>query len=615
MSHVRRNARRFLAVSTAAATVASLLGPGAGRAVAATDTYNSTGTADGLWDTATNWVPVPAGAAHKPTALEDAIFVGPPPAAGRQITLGTGEVANSLRFSDEYVLTGGDLTLTTANITVDSGLNYPYAVGSPSSRGLVPAISFNSATITSSLIGSAGLTKLGGGTLFLSGINTFGGSGQSITISGGRLGIISDVALGNAANSITLDGGALWLDENVTFGRAINLTANGGTIDVSNGKTASYFGPGFVLGGGASTATVLTKTGLGTLDISSPNAFTGTIVLATNGGTLRLIGDTGTLAAPTAGSFSSAAGIVINPSSTLAIDNQNNFGPFTNFQSLPAAGNNDRLGNAPITLNGGSLTYTAANGTTAASIHELIGPVTLNAGASTLGVTAFTGTGTTSLGGELELGSLTRNLGTTVNFNINGTTPGAAGNNGRILIDSSTLSGTGGLIGGWATVNNVDFAGTTTFSLNVVSVGVVSGTGAYDSGNTAASFASGKNTNLGADLTLPAGTTTTGSCSRSASSGSATCSTPTLTPMIRAPTSSTGRSSMPVRSTTLPMPGATAPGSPPSSTAVDGRCGWAGSTSRACPMARRWRPGSASTRSMLRSSTVTSLRDVPARSG
>ena len=353
-------------------------------------------------------------------------------------------------------------------------------------------------TINLPITGTGGVTEFGPGTLFLTGANTFTGP---LSITGGHVAAISPAALGNPSNTVQLNAGTLSFDENATFNQGVSVGSGGGTIDVSLGKNAAYYGPSFALSGGAPASTTLTKTGPGTLFINSPNAFTGAIVLGTSGGTVQVRGATGTVAAPTPGAISAASSITINPASTLLVDNQNSFGAFANTGTLAATSSLNRIADTiPITMNGGALTYSAAN--LAGNVTETLGTVTLNAGYSTLTATA------NGQGSEIAVTSLVRNFGATVNFAGTGAL-GTAGNNGRIFLNgftnngsgASTLSTTGGLIGGWALVNSSDFAGYTTPGAGVGGVGVVT----YS-----ASFGPGLNTNLTGSVTAAGGVTSTG---------------------------------------------------------------------------------------------------------
>ena len=181
MAMTRLQARRLLALTTAAAAALAPLLPHSSALGAA---KNYTGQTDNTWDNAANW-----STSGKPAAADDALFPLTVPATGRFVLLSTGETANSLTFNNSYNLQGGDLTLTTGNVTVDPGPLGP----------TIDNAAFGSA-VASSLLGTAGLNKLGAGTLFTTGTNTYTGTAS---ITAGKLGIVNDTNLG----AITTIGG------------------------------------------------------------------------------------------------------------------------------------------------------------------------------------------------------------------------------------------------------------------------------------------------------------------------------------------------------------------------------------------------------------------------
>jgi fibronectin-binding autotransporter adhesin len=227
------------------------------------------GSTDALWDTPANWTPT-----GEPLAADDAIFPAVAPALGLNITLAAGEVANSLTFRNDYVLSAGALALSAGTVTVAPATN---------------------ATIGSVLEGSGGLTlaasnllagvdaQIGGGRLILSGTNTYAGP---TTISAGVLSISNSANLGNASatNTIAISGGTLQnTGAAVTLGttRTVQISSNGApaadgaTFDVAANSVLTVNG---LVSGTANHA--LTKTGAGTLVLSTAaNSFIGKIVV------------------------------------------------------------------------------------------------------------------------------------------------------------------------------------------------------------------------------------------------------------------------------------------------------------------------------------------------
>ena len=128
--------------------------------------------------------------------------------------------------------------------------------------------------------GAGTITKAGTGTLVLNGTNTFGGSGQTVSINAGSVQVAADSGLGNAANSLTFNGGALVFANGFTSSRNVILNAGGGTMNTGN-NAVTLANSGVISGTGA-----LTKTGSGTLTLSGTNTYQGGTVL--NAGSLSI---------------------------------------------------------------------------------------------------------------------------------------------------------------------------------------------------------------------------------------------------------------------------------------------------------------------------------------
>ena len=105
-------------------------------------------TGNGLWSDAGNWSTAEPGAGDLVT------FPSPFPGASNEIVLAAGELADSLVFDTSYSFIGGNLTLTTGEVTTLSG----------------------NTTIGSALGGTADLAKLGAGKLTLTAANTYSGT-------------------------------------------------------------------------------------------------------------------------------------------------------------------------------------------------------------------------------------------------------------------------------------------------------------------------------------------------------------------------------------------------------------------------------------------------------
>ncbi len=172
---------------------------------------------------------------------------------------------------------GGGTLLASASFTLDPN------------RGIAltgaGTFSINGAVTTSYggvITGAANLTKVGNGTLVLSGVNTYTG-GTNIDV--GTLSIAADSALGTppgapTAGHITFVGATLLATDSFTLdaNRGVALTG-AGTMSVDPGVTMAYAGE-------IAGASNLTKTGTGTLALAGTNTYTGTTTVS--GGVLRV---------------------------------------------------------------------------------------------------------------------------------------------------------------------------------------------------------------------------------------------------------------------------------------------------------------------------------------
>ena len=139
--------------------------------------------------------------------------------------------------------------------------------------------------------GANTFTKVGSGTLTLSGDNSTASYTGRIIIDAGTISISSDNNLGSPntldADRLTLQGGTLQTTASFTLNtnRGITLSTDGGTINTNTGTTLTY-------GGVITGSTAFTKSGAGTLVLTATNTFTGNITISA--GTLKIDG-TGTL--------------------------------------------------------------------------------------------------------------------------------------------------------------------------------------------------------------------------------------------------------------------------------------------------------------------------------
>ncbi|HYE20337.1 MAG TPA: autotransporter-associated beta strand repeat-containing protein, partial [Tepidisphaeraceae bacterium] len=250
----RRWGKATVMALLSAASMALPGGPAAGAA-----DLDWTGATDLNWGTDTNWSP-----AAVPTDTSDARFMIVP--AG-SITLGTA-LANSVFAAENTTLTGGTLTLGAVVPDANSG-----KVTVDPSRTLT-------FTNTAVLAGSAGLNKLGTGTLVLQGTaNTYTGL---TTVGGGTLTIAGNGSLGASTSAVVLDGGGT---VNVTSG------ANNANIAITRNFSVGAAGGGLSSTSTAVAGTQMTTTYSGAIDLSGAlNVSAGGLATTVLSGTLTHTG-------------------------------------------------------------------------------------------------------------------------------------------------------------------------------------------------------------------------------------------------------------------------------------------------------------------------------------
>lgn len=459
---------------------------------------------------------------------------------GNDSALGTGDVTmaagTTLGFTSGVLTLANNFGLTgDPTFFVDTG-NTDTISGVISDSGATPGV----------------LEKTGGGTLVLSGVNTYSGG---TTINAGTLNVSADGGLGDTSGDVTLDGGTLQWGAAFDSARDITLNSGGGTFDT---KTYNSTLSGVISGDGA-----FTKKGTYTLTLSGANTYTGDTTvnggnlaisgslassqIAASGGTLRYIGS-GTAGSATLTSTlynidfydnSTAANATIIDNWSLGFHDSSSAGSanitsgqFMDFTDSSTAGNatiinNHNLAfantstadNATITNNDASTNfYDTASGGTARFILNGTGNLDLS-GLSSSGTTA----GSIEGDGFVYLGSKTltvggNNLDTTFSGTIQDTggyvsdTGGSLtkeGTGNLILSSDSTYTGATTVNGGTLSVNGS--LGNTSL-LTVNSGGTLGGTGAMSttvigSGGTLAPGNSIGTITVVGDLTLSSGST------------------------------------------------------------------------------------------------------------
>ena len=452
-------------------------------------------------------------------------YTGPTTISGGVLsvaTIGNGSVVGNLGAANSaaanLVLGGGTLRYTGA--TASTNRNFTLTAGTTSSID----VTTNNLTMSGASTNTSGaLTKLGIGTLTLSGANAHTGV---TTISAGTLAYGASNVINTGA--VTVSGAtavlALGADQSDSVGTV--TVANGGSITGTGTSTLTSTGAFEMQDGSVSavldgTNIALNKTTSGTVTLTGANTYTGPTTIS--GGVLSVatLQDGGT-ASNIGASSSAAANLVLN-GGTLRFTG--GFGTTNRLFTLTENGGTiDASGTVALTMDlVGSTAFTGSGPRTLTLTGSNAGNLTAVLGNGTGGATSLikSGTGTwTLIGANTYSGGTTLNAGTLkAGVASVANTSGAFGNNSAVTLANTagvTLDSTGfatqigSLTGGGATGGNVTLgAATLTVGGDNTSptayAGVISGTGAMDKIGTGTLTLSGANTYSGL-TTVSAGT-------------------------------------------------------------------------------------------------------------
>lgn len=376
----------------------------------------------GIWDTTTPnwWNGASADVVWPNSATDTAVFSG----TGGLMTLGAPVLVGGLQFdSDGYTLSGGTLTLGgAATINVAAGSQ----VG-----------------ILSDIAGTAGLTKNGAGTLNLGLLNSYSGN---TTINAGVIEVYKDESLGTGGGDIIFDGGTLRaLGNNFYSTRDITVGAGGGTLDVT--RNAYNFGSMRLLGviSGAGT---LTKTGFGELRLDGDSASTFTGAFVVDSGLVRLKPGIDRGQVNPLPSLAGASSYTVRSGGDLQLD----------YSSLGSAPQYSMINEtAQVHMEGGRIVFYSNNSGAVADWVQHFGDLYLDRGSSRF----FVQRSSSSASATMSFGDLHLAMGATADFDWS-TTYGTLGQEGignpHIVFNSIPTPVNDGILGGWALVNQVNFA-------------------------------------------------------------------------------------------------------------------------------------------------------------
>ncbi len=410
------------------------------------------GTVDGgvgTWNaTSTNWTGLPGQAGvNAPWQSSVGVFQG---TAGTVTVTGT-QAFDTLQFNtDGYILNGGQLGIGVAG---GSTINVNGA-------GLTT-------TINSAIVDGVGtsLTKVGAGTLNLGGVNTYTGG---TTISAGTLGLLAGGVL---ASNVTVGAAGTFNNAGTVNASVINsgTTNNSNLIAGSVTNTGALTTTGTIQSGVTNSGTVNAAGTINGAIANNAGTFTVSGALAGNdaftnasGATLDVTGGsfTGLTSVSNAGTTNIASGFTLSAPTIL------NSGTFTSTGTVTAATlfSNTGAVNAAGTLNTAELRNTGSFTLTGA----LGGAVTVlnnNAGGTlTVGSASFSGIGTLTNSGLVQIGAGSLSAATIANlgtFNSAGaviattafTNSGTANLSGTVTTPVLNNSGTLNVVGGDLTAN------------------------------------------------------------------------------------------------------------------------------------------------------------------
>ncbi|WP_194847478.1 autotransporter-associated beta strand repeat-containing protein [Candidatus Neptunochlamydia vexilliferae] len=318
---------------------------------------------DGNWGTAGNWDPPSV-----PNSSSTSVAFGSVITAPREVTVNGTFSVDNLTFdnANSYTLSGGTLNVN-GDIISSSGV---HTVTSNLNIGSGSIVNNSGGTLTlGGAVNGTSLNLTGTGTVLLSGTT----NAPLISVISGTLETNKPSNLQEV--SILLNGGTLLITEDAAFSANISAVTNPSSIDVSPGKTASFFGF-------ASNTTTITKLGDGTLSLST-GGFTNPFIISggtlagdstsmsfdiTNNSTVNFSG----LGGAYSNTLSGTGNVIVSSAEEVTFSGTNTYSGGTTVESGGSlrVSSDGNFGTGALTLDGGTLHtttgFTSAKGVTLA---------------------------------------------------------------------------------------------------------------------------------------------------------------------------------------------------------------------------------------------------------
>jgi len=398
------------------------------------------------------------------------------------VASGTGSLTKSntgtLTLTGANTYTGGT-TISAGTLQIGAGGTTGSLVGNISNQAALIFNRSDATTYSGVISGTGTLTKLGSGTLALTGASTYSGV---TAINAGTLQAGNASAFGSGV--ISFGGGALQYGSGITTDFSSRFSTGAGqlySID-TNGQSVTFAS---VL---SSSGGALTKSGSGTLTLNAFNTYTGGTVV--NGGTLALA---------TGGPIGALVGsLTINSGATLLASTTNAFGYATGNKVNSVTINGGTLNYTGTADLGWGVAYTISNGALLTSNGGVSNATTLSAfafGGPSGGNTSVNVTGgANTIAGRVDLRS--DNGNSNVNFTV---ASGATLNVTAAVTNSGTAVSFTKLGAGTMTLTGANtYTGGTALNAGVLQAGNASafGSGTISFGGGTLQYGSGINTDF-----------------------------------------------------------------------------------------------------------------------